>query len=224
MPGRIAQFDDASFKNDASALINNDLIKTITPNYNLAPTHAIATLLNNGNYLYTHFGYIPSWAKDKKTIHVNARNETIYEKNTFRESFKFNRCIIPINGYYEWLDKIPHFIYSKNTKYFALAGIWNEYYDEDEKQNIINISLITCEPNEKIKDIHHRMPVILEKEDYSTWLENDDINILNKLFKIYDSSKMTFHTVSTNVNKVSFNDISCIKKEDVVLSGQQSLF
>jgi len=212
MPARVAVFDDISFKNDVSSLIKNDLIKNLNPNYNTAPTHAIPTLLNNGDYLYTHFGYIPSWAKDKKTIHVNARNESIFEKNTFRESFKNKRCIIPINGYYEWLDKVPHFIYSKNKDYLALAGIYNIYYDNLTNQNIVNIALITCEPNDKIKPIHHRMPVILEKKDYSTWLNNNNINTLNNLFKIYPSKEMTYHTVCVNVNKVSFNDKSCIKE------------
>ena len=224
MPGRIAIFDDISFKSDISSLIKNDLIKNLKKNYNTAPTHAIPALLNNGNYLYAHFGYIASYAKNKKTIHVNARNESIFEKNTFRDSFKTKRCIVPINGYYEWLDKVPFFIHSKNNDYFALAAIWNEYYDEKSNQNIVNIALITCEPNDKIKNIHHRMPVILDKKDYNTWLNSSDINVLNNLFKIYSSHKMTYYTVSTSVNKVKFNNFSCIKKQKTLLYGQQSLF
>jgi putative SOS response-associated peptidase YedK len=224
MPGRFAVYDDVLFKKDASSLIKNDYIQHINSNYNTAPTHAIAVLLNNGNYLYAHFGYIPAWKKDRKTIHLNARSESIFEKSTFREAYKKNRCIIPINGYYEWLDGIPYFINDSKKNYFALAGIWSEWWDEELKQYILNVALVTCPPNEAIEKIHHRMPVILEKEDLDTWLQNDDINVLNKLFKIYPSEKIQYHTVNKSINKVSFNDKSSIEEFENKQTGQLSLF
>ena len=224
MPGRLAIYDDTQFKHDVSSLIKNDLVQTLQPYYNIAPTHAIPVLLNNGTYIKAHFGFFPPWANDRKTIHVNARNESIYEKSTFREAYKQNRCIVLVNGYYEWIDSIPYFIHSSNNDYFAVAGIWDEYYDKELNQNILNVAMITCEPNEKIAKIHHRMPVILDKKDYKTWLHNNDINSLNKLFKIYPSELMTHHEVSKNINKVGFDNNSCIKEYKNKLSGQLSLF
>ena len=224
MPGRVASFDDAQFKFDASSLIKNDLVSSLKPYYNIAPTHAVPVLLNNGTFITAHFGFFPPWAEDRKTIHVNARNESIFEKSTFRESYKQNRCIVLINGYYEWIDSIPYFIHSSKNEYFAIAGIWDEYYDKKLNQNILNIAMITCEPNDKIAKIHHRMPVILDKKDFSTWLHNNDINTLNNLFQIYPSEYMTYHEVSKNINKVGFDNSSCIKEYKNQISGQLSLF
>ena len=224
MPGRVASFDDAQFKKDASSLIKHDLIHNLIPYYNIAPTHVVPVLLNNATYITAHFGFFPPWTENRKTIHVNARNESIFEKVTFRQSYKQNRCIVVINGYYEWVNSIPYFIHSSNNDYFAIAGIWNEYYDKELNQNILNIAMITCEPNEKIAKIHHRMPVILNKKDFKTWLNNNDINTLNNLFQIYSSELMTYHEVSKNINKVGFDNSSCIKECENKLSGQLSLF
>jgi putative SOS response-associated peptidase YedK len=102
VPGRLAIYDDKSFKKDSLNLIKNDMVDVLTPSYNISPTLAIPVLLNNGNYLYAHFGYLPSWVKDKKSMNINARSESIFEKQAFRDSFKSKRCIIPINGFYEW--------------------------------------------------------------------------------------------------------------------------
>lgn len=215
MPGRLAIYDDKSFKKDSFKLIKNDMVGVLTPSYNISPTLAIPVLLNNGNYLYAHFGYLPSWAKDKKSMNINARSESIFEKQTFRDSFKSKRCIIPINGFYEWeqkdKQKTPYFVKDKTSDYLALAGIWEEWFDISLNMKIVTVALITCDANEKLGKIHHRMPIILEKQDFDKWLYSDDLQELNKLFKIYESEKINLYEVKQEVNKVLFNDISCIK-------------
>lgn len=225
MPGRLSIYDDKIFKTDATEFIKNDLIGNINPRYNIAPTIPIPTLLNNGNYLYTHFGYLPSWAKDKKSMNINARNESIYEKKTFRDSFKNKRCIIPINGFYEWEveDKIktPYFVKDIKNDYFTIAGIWDEWFDLELNMKIVTVALITCDANEKLGKIHHRMPIILEKKDFSTWLYSDDLKEVNKLFKIYPSDKLDLYEVSSNVNKVLFDEPSCIKKIEKIEKNQE---
>lgn len=231
MPGRLAIFNDASFKEDVKSLIKNDMILNLNPRYNIPPTIPIPSLLNNGNYLYTHFGYLPSWATSKSSMNINARSESIYEKKTFRESFKFRRCIIPINGFYEWKiedkEKTPYLVSDNSKDYMAVAGIWDEYFDKDLNMNIVTIALITCDANEKLGEIHHRMPVVLDKKDFSTWLNSDDLKAVNELFKIYPSEKLKLYEVSSEVNKVMFDKPSCIdevKKEKVQEVGQLSFF
>lgn len=154
MPGRLAIYDDRYFKENAKKFIKVDLVKNLNPRYNIAPTMPIPALLNSGEYLYTHFGYLPSWAKSKKSMNINARSESIFEKITFRDSFKFRRCLIPINGFFEWeIDdktKKPYFVKDIKNDYFALAGIWDEYCDDELKMNIITTALITCNANEKL--------------------------------------------------------------------------
>ncbi|APW65189.1 MULTISPECIES: SOS response-associated peptidase [Arcobacteraceae] len=216
MPGRLSIYDDKVFKIDASTIIENDMVGKLNPRYNIPPTTPIPALLNNGNYLYTHFGYLPSWASSKTSMNMNARSESIFEKKTFRDSFKYRRCIIPINGFFEWAkedkEKTPYFVSDIKNDYLALAGIWDEYFDVDLNMKIVTVALITCDANEKLGKIHHRMPVVLEKKDFNTWLNNDDLKEVNKLFNIYPNDKIQIHEVSAEVNKVLFDMPSCIKK------------
>ncbi|UTJ07428.1 SOS response-associated peptidase [Arcobacter roscoffensis] len=231
MPGRLAIFDDKSFKEDSKHLIKNDMVGILQKRYNIPPTTPIPALLNNGNYLYTHFGFLPSWATSKSSMNINARSESIYEKKTFREAFRFKRCIIPINGFYEWQvedkEKTPFFVKDMKEDYLAVAGIWDEYFEEQLNMNIVTLALITCDANDKLGEIHHRMPVVLEKKDFSTWLKSDDLKEVNSLFKIYDSSKLELYEVSSDVNKVLFDKPSCIEKvvkKQPEPRGQLSLF
>ena len=228
MPGRLVIYNDNTFKNDSKELIKNDMIEELSPRYNISPTLPIPALLNNGNYLYTHFGYLPSWAKDKKSMNINARSESIFEKITFRESFKFRRCIIPINGFYEWeiedKEKTPYFVKDVKKEYLALAGIWDEYFDSKLGMNIVTVALITCDANDKLKKIHHRMPVVLEKNDFSSWLYSENIKEVNRLFKIYPSQKIDLYEVTSEVNKVLFDKSLCIEKIKKEPVGQLALF
>ena len=237
MPGRLCIYTDKSFKTDAKELIKNDMIGNLNPRYNIPPTTPIPALLNNGNYLYSHFGYLPSWASSKASMNMNARSESIYEKKTFRDSFKYRRCIIPINGFYEWAkedkDKTPYLVSDMNNDYLGLAAIWDEYFDIELNMKIVTVALITCDANEKLGRIHHRMPVVLDKKDFSTWLNSSDIKEVNKLFSIYPNEKIKMHEVTNEVNKVLFNEPSCIdevekkveeKIEEKVEVGQLSLF
>ena len=228
MPGRLAIFDDMSFKNDANDLIRNDMIQKLTASYNIPPTKPIPALLNNGNYLYTHFGYLPSWANSKSSMNINARSESIFEKKSFRESYRFRRCIIPINGFYEWevedKEKIPYFVKDSTLDYLAVAGIWDEYFEPSLNMKIVTVALITCDANEKLGKIHPRMPVVLDKKDFSTWLYSDDLKQVNSLFKIYPSEKLELYEVSNEVNRVDFNSEVCIKKFQKDKKGQLSLF
>lgn len=230
MPGRLAIYDDRTFKKDSQDFIKNDMIGTLNPRYNIPPTLPIPALLNNGNYLYGHFGYLPSWAKDKKSMNINARSESIYEKKTFRYSFRARRCIIPINGFFEWKieekEKTPYFVKDTNQDYLALAGIWDEYFDFDLNIKIVTLALITCDANDKLNKIHHRMPVVLEKKDFKTWLQEDNIKEVNDLFRIYPNEKLQLYEVNSMVNKVQYDEKKCIEKvfkvsEDI---GQLSLF
>ena len=237
MPGRLCIYNDVNFKEDIYLQCGDyiDNIVTLKKQYNIAPTINIPVFLNTYVYTYGHFGLIPSWAKNKKSININARSETIYEKVTFRESFKNQRCIIPINGFYEWKkdndSSIPYLIKSKNKNYLALAGIYSYYYDLEQNENILSIALITIQPNEIVEKIHDRMPVILDIKDWSAYLNTKtSLSDVNKLFKSCDSSLLSLQEVSSYVNKVSNQGIECldkdikIKKEEKEIYKQLSLF
>ena len=231
MPGRLVLYNDINFIKDMNNIfpnINAVDIKKIQ-NYNIAPTNTINVLLDTYIYTNASFGFISSWAKDMKNININARSESLFEKVTFRESFKNKRCLIPVNGFYEWekkdKEKIPYYIKSSKNDYLVMAGLYNEFYDEKTNQVIINVCIITTEPNDVIKKIHDRMPVILPIKDCFTYLnKNSTLKEVNDLFKTYESKLITLHEVSKEVNKVSNNNSELIKEFKNILYKQESLF
>ena len=150
------------------------------PRFNIAPTQPILAIPNDGLNKADFFvwGLIPSWAKDP-TIGsrlINARGETLAEKPSFRGGFKYKRCLILADGFYEWKaqpgtkTKTPYFIHMKDRKPFAFAGLWDEWHGPEGSQ-IKSCAIITTDPNELMTTIHNRMPVILNPADYAQWLD-----------------------------------------------------
>lgn len=142
---------------------------------------------------YSHFGLIPSWAKDKMIYKnlFNARSETIEEKPSFKNSFKKKRCLIPATQFYETkkLNKKKYTIRMKTDSLFCFAGIYDEW--KNEKETIISYSIITTEPNRLIQDIHNRMPVIVEPDCYDLYLDSSSpVDQLKSVFKPYPAEQM----------------------------------
>ena len=142
------------------------------PNYNAAPTQNLPLILNSDPATISlgRWGLIPSWAKEQKIGNrmINARAETLLQKPSFRTPFRKHRCLVLADGFYEWKKtsdgKIPHRIALKDNQPFAFAGIW-EMWTAPEGEEIRSFSIITTEPNQLMKPLHHRMPVILKKEN-----------------------------------------------------------
>jgi putative SOS response-associated peptidase YedK len=190
-----------------------------SPSYNCAPTQALPIITNSDseNLNFFKWGLIPYWAKDPNigSKLINARSETLEEKPSFRTAFSKRRCLIPSNGFFEWKKqdkkKVPYRIFLKNEDLFAMAGIWETW--EDAEGRLINtFSILTTEPNKLMKDIHNRMPVILNKNDEQAWLFENDILYLKSLLKPFDASKMESYIISDKVNSPSNNTASIIEK------------
>ncbi|WHY58937.1 SOS response-associated peptidase [Peribacillus simplex] len=190
--------------------------------YNIAPSHSVLSVINDGtrNRLgYLRWGLIPFWAKDEKVGYkmINARAETIAEKTSFKNAYKKKRCLIIADSFYEWKKtperKIPMRIKLKNHAPFGMAGIW-ESWKSPEGLSIYSCSVITTVPNELMKSIHDRMPVILKPEDEKDWL-NPSINdpaYLQQYLKSFDSEKMEAFEVSTDVNSTKKNSPNLIQQ------------
>lgn len=233
MPGRLAIYDDSSFKEDVFKKIGkyDDDIQVLYKRYNIAPTINIPIFTNTKLYTYAHFGLIPSWAKNRSSLNINARSETVFEKKSFRESYKQRRCLIPVNGYYEWKKdeifktSIPYLISSTKNNYFAFAGIYEYWYDNDLGKNILSCALLTTQPNSKIEIIHDRMPVILKETAWTKWLDlNSSYEELNTLFASISNDYIDIAEVSELVNSVRNDSIECIKKSTKVKLTQETLF
>ena len=209
MCGRFALYSSFQAIKDYADLLNE--IGEIDVNYNVAPGQEIPIIIseNQRNILKScKWGFIPFWAKDEAVGNklINTRGETIAEKPSFKFAFQQRRCLIPANGFYEWRkdDKQPFYINLKDRELFSFAGIW-EIWESPAGKQIFSCSIITTSPNEELKSIHHRMPVILQKEQEETWLTENNGNILQKLLVSYPSEEMLFHPVSFEVNSVKNN-------------------
>jgi len=191
------------------------------PRYNIAPSQPVMAIPNDAKNTADFFawGLIPSWSKDPSIGNrlINARGETIAEKPSFRGGFKYKRCLIPSDGFYEWKTqpgqktKIPHFIFMKDRQPFAFAGLWDEWQSPDGG-SIRTCTIITTEPNELMSTLHNRMPVILDPKDYEAWLDPapQPPDNLMPLIRPYPADKMSAHPVTTLVNKPSNDRPECV--------------
>ena len=192
-----------------------------SPRYNIAPTQPVLAIPNNPDRKADFFiwGLIPSWAKDPSIGNklINARGETIAEKPSFRGGFKYKRCIIPTDGFYEWKaspgekTKTPYFIHMKDRNPFAFAGLWDEWQSPDGGA-VRTCTIITTEPNELMSTLHNRMPVILAPKDYALWLDPapQTPEKLVHLIKPFPADAMSAHPVSTLVNKPGNDRPECV--------------
>ena len=183
------------------------------PRYNIAPTQPILAIPNDGANRADFFvwGLIPSWAKDPAMGNrmINARAETLAEKPAFRGGFKYKRCLIVADGFYEWKApdspgvkaKTPYYIQMEDRQPFAFAGLWDSWNSPDGSA-VRSCTIITTEPNELMAKLHNRMPVILNPSDYDAWLDPAPRapDSLAALLKPFPAVEMTAHPVSTLVN------------------------
>ncbi|MBD2002644.1 MULTISPECIES: SOS response-associated peptidase [Cyanophyceae] len=191
--------------------VNN--VPPLTPRYNIAPTQQIQTILQNAEqsqreFQMLHWGLIPSWAKDPKmgARMINARAETVAEKPSFRAAFKQRRCLILADGFYEWeqqeKNKQPFYFRMNDEHPFAFAGLW-EHWKSGDGEVIDSCTILTTEPNDLMRPVHNRMPVIIDPKDYDLWLDTEvkKPELLQPLLRSYSAEEMTAYPVSTKVNK-----------------------
>jgi putative SOS response-associated peptidase YedK len=144
------------------------------------PTQSIPVVAMGREIALMHWGITPAWEKDKKKAPlINARAEGIETKVTFRQSLRFQRCIIPATGFYEWQTaargdrKVKRLFTRADGDLLALAGLFAAY-NTPEGQVTRSCVIITTTPNEVVAPIHDRMPVILAREDEEAWLNPDE--------------------------------------------------
>ncbi|MDQ3572578.1 MAG: SOS response-associated peptidase [Actinomycetota bacterium] len=151
------------------------------PRFNIAPTDPVLAVreLEHGRDLgKLRWGLIPGkWATERKGPPlINAKAETLATQPAFAESFRLRRCLIPADGFYEWRrderGKVPVWVHRPDHDLFAFAGVWAEYRPRGGEP-IHSCAIVTCSPNELLRPIHDRMPVILEPSVEPAWLDSD---------------------------------------------------
>jgi putative SOS response-associated peptidase YedK len=206
-------------------------VPSLSPRYNVAPTQPVAAVRpspgNGGRELVLlRWGLVPFWAKDPAigSRMINARSETVAQKPAFRAAFRRRRCLVPADGFYEWQrqeqGKQPFYIRLDDEKPFAFAGLW-EHWEGPDEATIDSCTVLTTEPNDLIRLLHNRMPVILAPKDYDLWLDPgvQEAELLQPLLRPYPSENMIAYPISTWVNSPTNEGPQCIEP----LSEQKAL-
>ena len=163
------------------------------------------------------WGLIPSWVKtndDAEKLRaqtLNARSETVFEKPSFRTAIRRQRCLVPADGFFEWMDvggkKYPHYIYMKGHSLFTFGGLYEQWADKATGELIQTFSIITTEANPLMARIHNlkkRMPVIVSEENRSQWLDKNAPNeSIQDLCSPYPDADMEYHTISKRITSRS---------------------
>jgi putative SOS response-associated peptidase YedK len=184
--------------------------------YNVAPTQIAPIITAPAEHALTlaRWGLIPSWAKDHRKITntFNARSETLTEKGIFKEAFAQRRCLIPVDGFYEWRQmgklKQPLHITLQSHRPFSLAGLWDTW-TSPEGVSVVSFTIVTSAPNDFIRGIHDRMPVVIAREDRHAWLT--DRARAKELLEPWAGEPLTALEVSQAVNKVAIDDARCLE-------------
>ncbi|NIM51911.1 MAG: hypothetical protein GTN78_05355 [Gemmatimonadales bacterium] len=219
MCGRFSQAQIAELDRELFKLLS---VPYMEPRYNIAPTKEAAAIRQQREgpereFVLLRWGLIPSWAKDPSIGNrlINARSETVATKPTFEHAFRYRRCLIPADGFYEWQKtergKQPYYAKLRDGAVFALAGLWERWLGAAQ-QPVETFTIITTAPNDMLRPLHNRMPVILKPGDYDRWLDPSyrDVDGLKGLLQPYPSSEMAAYPVSRYVNTPDNEGPECI--------------
>lgn len=160
------------------------------------------------------WGLIPTWAQPQQIselqkLSLNARSETAADKPMFKNAWLKNPCLIPASGFFEWKHqgktKIPHFIFPKNQEILFFGGLFSDHKHPTSNQWQRSFTILTTSANPFMADIHntkHRMPVIIEPQNATLWL-NGSANDREFLTTKMPHEFLTAYTVNPNLNKPS---------------------
>jgi putative SOS response-associated peptidase YedK len=191
------------------------------PRYNIAPSQPVLTIRQDSRepvrrLSAMRWGLVPCWAKDASIGYktINARAETVATTASFREPLKSQRCLIPADGFYEWVrngkTKQPYCFEVNDGQLFAFAGLWDRWRNP-RREVIESCTILTTMPNSLLADIHDRMPAILRPADYDLWLDPALRNTaaVSEMLKPFDATVMRRYPVSTRINQVQNDDADC---------------
>lgn len=208
------------------------------PSYNVAPGDDVTTIREDSPDVAesVRWGLVPNWADDPADWDlINARAETLTEKPAFRDAVgresggsAAGRCLILTDGFYEWQarteGKQPFYVRRSDGEPFAMAGLYDRWNGERaHKTNgdgpLTTATIVTTEPNDLLADLHHRMPVVLSRDEAWAWLDEgtDRVDVLDP--RPWDGFEA--HPVSTAVNDPSTDDPSLVEPIDAPVTDPQ---
>jgi putative SOS response-associated peptidase YedK len=187
------------------------------PRYNIAPSQEAPVIRSSRGARGIQglkWGLVPDWAplQGASKPMINARSETVSEKPTFRDSFRYRRCLVPATGFYEWQRadgaKQPYVIRIQDVPVYAMAGIWSQWRGPEGINETFSILTTMAAP--KIQPIHERMPVILHPDTYGLWMNpQSGRDQLLSLCRPVPDEVLTIEMVSDRVNSARHDDPEC---------------
>lgn len=195
--------------------------ESYTHSYNIAPTEQVLVIIFDGKINragYMQWGLVPFWAKDTKhsAAMINARTETLDEKPSFKHLLQQNRCLIVADSFYEWkqteVGKIPQRIQLENGGLFAFAGLWDKW--EQGNERLFTCTMLTKDANAFMEPIHHRMPIMLEKQAAMEWLQTafHSDEAVKRFAMEKQNPRLTSYSVSNYVNNARNKEPLCIEQ------------
>lgn len=216
--------------------LDGDPDKELGPDYNVAPTKNVYAVLSRvpkdaeravRQLRVVKWGLVPAWAKDPSvgSRMINARVETVAEKPSYRQAFAKRRCLLPADGYFEWMPvegdkkkKQPYFIHPADGGVLAMAGLYEFWKDpgrddDDPLKWLVTCTVITTDAEDDLGRIHDRMPMMIEPERWAEWLDPklNDAKHASELLVPAQPGRLTADPVSTDVNNVRNNGPDLIK-------------
>ena len=208
---------------DLADLFELSQVPDLEPRYNIAPTQPVPVVRVGEagqvrELALVRWGLIPSWSKDPAVgaRMINARSETAAAKPSFRAAFKRRRCLIPADGFYEWQRtggrKQPYYIRRKDRGALAFAGLWERWAGPDGSC-IESCTILTTTPNDLLRPLHDRMPVILGPTDFALWLDPAvaEASRIQPLLVPCPADELVAYAVTTQVNSPRNDDPACIE-------------
>jgi putative SOS response-associated peptidase YedK len=204
------------------------------PRFNVAPTQPapVVTLRDGVRVIeLMRWGLVPFWGTKpgaKPPLMINARVESLDAKQVFRDALERKRCLVPADGFFEWrrtgdakAKPIPQYIHPSPHRFIAFAGLWARA-KTDAGRELHSFTIVTGKPNELVKPIHDRMPIVLDRSAWAAWLDPSlDGDGAHALLGVPPVGDWRVDEVSTWVNKADHDDPSCIVP---VTPKQGSLF
>ncbi|HNX77288.1 MAG TPA: SOS response-associated peptidase [Candidatus Rifleibacterium sp.] len=216
-------------------LLNLDPLDIFADRFNIAPTQPVLALLYDSDrnclrHDFLNWGLVPPFVEDPRELStlINARAETLAEKPSFRNAFRYRRCVIPASGFYEWKreGKVaqPYYFSADTEQQLCLAGIWEIWHGEGGEQ-VNSCAIITVTANNTVSPVHHRMPAILEPRNLAKWLAPDAMaTTLHAMLRPASPHALACRRVSRLVNSIRADSPACIEPEAKPAPFQPTLF
>lgn len=194
------------------------------PRFNIAPGQPIATVRipprGTRELALLRWGLVPWWTKEEEAKRmasrcIQARAETLATAPAYRDAFRERRCIVVVDGFYEWgaagpdAPRVPHHITTPEQKPFGIAAVWESRRTKDG-EIVETAAVVTTPAKGSVKGLHDRMPLVLAKEDYEAWLSGP-ANDAARIVRAAAGPELVVVPVSTWVNDVRHDDPRCVE-------------